>query len=451
MTEATLRLVLELRDQASQGIAGIRGSLGGLGESLKNVGMLAGGAALGGILALGAGIAGGVGDAREAAQIMAQTEAVIASTGGAAGKSAQEIADYAASLSAASGASLFGDSQIQEAQNLLLTFTNIKTTTLDAATAIAVDMAQALGGEPQSQAIALGKALNDPVAGITALTRVGVTFTDQQKAQIEAMQNAGDTAGAQAIIIAELNKEFGGSAAAAAAADGGMAQFTDGIGEAFEAIGAELLPIMNELAAWLNSPEVQAGIAIFAGQLATGIRIAAQWISGTLVPAVIDLYNYLAPILGPVIAETARALSEDLPRGIDRVVAGWKVLTDTLSGWKEQYIDPIIRGWEVLTSMQLPSFAGGISVPGFAGGVTNFGGGLAKVHAGELLVNLPRGTDVIPAGRMGGGGGGMSIGSISIIITEPVQNAEQVVNQLWSALQERAARESLRNLSSGLL
>ncbi len=42
--------------------------------------------------------------------------------------------------------------------------------------------------------------------------------------------------------------------------------------------------------------------------------------------------------------------------------------------------------------------------PGFASGVTNFAGGIARVHAGETLVNLPRGTDVIPAGRSGGGG-----------------------------------------------
>lgn len=36
-------------------------------------------------------------------------------------------------------------------------------------------------------------------------------------------------------------------------------------------------------------------------------------------------------------------------------------------------------------------------IPGFSSGVTNFGGGLAYVHAGEILANLPQGTDVIPA------------------------------------------------------
>lgn len=39
-------------------------------------------------------------------------------------------------------------------------------------------------------------------------------------------------------------------------------------------------------------------------------------------------------------------------------------------------------------------------IPGFANGVTNFGGGLAVVgERGEELVNLPKGSDVIPHGR----------------------------------------------------
>src|SRR6266540_4997251 len=77
--------------------------------------------------------------AREAQQLMAQTNAVITSTGGAAGVTAQHVADLASSLSDAAGKSLFGDDQIQASTNLLLTFTNIKETLPDA-TKIMVDM-----------------------------------------------------------------------------------------------------------------------------------------------------------------------------------------------------------------------------------------------------------------------------------------------------------------------
>lgn len=233
----------------------------------------------------------GFADARGAAQLMAQTEAVILSTGGAAGKSTAEIADYASSLSDAAGASLFGDDQIQAAQNYLLTFTNVKGAILDGATQIATDMAQALGTEPQAQALALGKALNDPVAGISALTRVGVTFTDQQKEQIRAMMEAGDVAGAQSVILAELNKEFGGSAQAAATAAGPWAKLKGQWGEIGESVSAQLLPAIDSIGTALSNPAVQSGITSITTSLTTGLASGISFITDTAVPAIISLVN----------------------------------------------------------------------------------------------------------------------------------------------------------------
>lgn len=220
---------------------------------------------------------GMIGDAREANQIMAQTEAVIRSTGGAAGFSAEQIADMASSLSAASGKSLFDDADIEKGQNLLLTFTNIKETLPDA-TGVLVDMAQAMGTDVKSSAIQLGKALNDPIAGISALSRVGVTFDDQQKRVINRLVKTGDVAGAQRIILAELNKEFGGSAAAAASADGGWAQFNARIGEAKEAIGTALLPLLGQIAGLLNdtvAPIIETAAARF-GDLMAAFQTGAE-------------------------------------------------------------------------------------------------------------------------------------------------------------------------------
>ncbi len=240
-----LQDVSKTAEQSGSGFSALKeigvGALRELGAAAIN---LAGTA----LSALGGAIQDGIADAQENAKIQAQTAAVIKSTGEAAGVTAQHVADYASSLSDAAGQSLFGDDQIQQSTNLLLTFGEIKGATLDAATAISVDMAQALGGAPKDAAIQLGKALNDPVKGITALTRVGVTFSDEQKAQIQAMQEAGDTAGAQAVILAELNKEFGGSAAAAAAATGGWSEFNGRMGEAKEALGAAVLPLLSTLA-----------------------------------------------------------------------------------------------------------------------------------------------------------------------------------------------------------
>lgn len=240
-------------------------------------------------------------DARDANILAAQTEAVIKSTGEAAGVSADHVADYASALSAASGASLFGDDQIQQSTNLLLTFTNIKDTTLDAATAISVDMAQALGGAPKDSAIQLGKALNDPIAGVGALTRVGVTFTEQQKEQIKVLQESGDMAGAQSIILAELNKEFGGSAAAAAKADGGMAQLKDQIGELAEGIGGALLPIVSQFVGFIAT-NVMPVVTELADQFAANLPSAIDYVTGTVIPNLISAWNTIAPTVQIVVS-----------------------------------------------------------------------------------------------------------------------------------------------------
>ncbi len=255
-------------DSTDKGAGMVSKAGGMMGSAIKTVAGIAAGVGVAGFLALGKAIFDGVGDAREAQQLLAQTNAVIESTGSAAGRSATQITDLATALSASAGKSLFGDSDVQAAENLLLTFTNIKGAVFDAATAISVDMAQALGGAPKDQAIALGKALNDPIKGITALSRVGVTFTEEQKATVATMVEMGDVAGAQTIILDELNKEFGGSAAAAAEADGGWAQFKDTMGELAESVGAMLLPLLNDLVGMLNNnvvPVVTAVVDAFGG------------------------------------------------------------------------------------------------------------------------------------------------------------------------------------------
>lgn len=282
----TVQIVVTADDKASAPIKGI-------GSSLQTaIGTFAGGAALKlatkGFDALTSVIGDGIDGARDAAKVFAQTQAVIKSTGGAAGFSAQQVADMSSALSAASGKSLFSDDDITRGTDMLLTFTNIKENLPDT-TKVMIDMAQALGTDAGGAAVQLGKALNDPIKGITALTRVGVSFTDEQKAQIKAMQDAGDMAGAQKIILAELNKEFGGSAQAAATADGGIAQLKDSLGETAETIGTALLPLISQFVGWLNSPEIQAGIAALAVGLVDAIHAAS------------DAFGVLQTVLGPVV------------------------------------------------------------------------------------------------------------------------------------------------------
>lgn len=142
----------------------------------------------------------------------AQLAAVLKSTGGAAGVTMGELNEMAASLQ---GLSIHSDGAIKGAQALLLTFTGIRGPQFKGATQAVLDMATAMGTDLKSASIQVGKALNDPVKGITALQRVGVSFTQSQKDVIEKLVETGQKAKAQELILKELQVEFGGSALAA--------------------------------------------------------------------------------------------------------------------------------------------------------------------------------------------------------------------------------------------
>lgn len=156
---------------------------------------------------------------REAEKAAAQTNAVIKSTGGVANVTAKQVAQLANAISLKAG---IDDEAIQSGANLLLTFKNIRNEAgagnkvFDEANRVITDMSVALDQDLKSSAIQVGKALNDPTIGLTALQRVGVTFTAQQKEQILAMHESGRTMQAQKRILKELNSEFAGSAAAQA-------------------------------------------------------------------------------------------------------------------------------------------------------------------------------------------------------------------------------------------
>jgi hypothetical protein len=97
-----------------------------------------------------------------------------------------------------------------------------------------------------SAAVQLGKALNDPVLGVTALRRVGVMLTEAQEEQIKQFMEVGDVASAQKIILAELETEFGGLARAIGETSEGKLQILqNNLGNTQEAIGTGLLPLLT--------------------------------------------------------------------------------------------------------------------------------------------------------------------------------------------------------------
>lgn len=205
----------QLASGLSAGTGGLRAQFGAIGRGLG--GALAVGVAGAAAVGITSILTTGLDEVKDYEKGLAQLEVGLKSTGNVAGITVGEMEDLASSIEAYSGQT---DDSIVATEQLLLTFTNIRNEAgagndvFSQTTKIAADMAARLGGEASDSAVQLGKALNDPVKGVTALTKVGVSFTSGQKESIKSMVAAGDTMGAQKIILAELNKEFGGSAAA---------------------------------------------------------------------------------------------------------------------------------------------------------------------------------------------------------------------------------------------
>ena len=163
---------------------------------------------------------------------VAQLEAALKSTGAAAGYTSAQLQNMASSLQKVT---TYGDDAVIGAEALLLTFTQIRGQNFADATTAVLDLATAMGGDLKGAAVQVGKALNDPVRGVNALQRVGVSFTQAQEDVIKKLVDTGHAADAQRLILKELQTEFGGSAAAARDTLGGaLAALKNAFGDLFE-------------------------------------------------------------------------------------------------------------------------------------------------------------------------------------------------------------------------
>jgi len=263
-------------------------------------------------LALGIGVAGAAATAfgvvsvkafSESEDMIAQTNAVLKSTGGIAGVTAQEVEKLASALEKTTK---FSDEEVRSAENLLLTFTSIGKDIFPEATKTVLDMSTALGQDTKSSAIQLGKALQDPIVGVTALRRVGVNFSESQQEVIKNLVETGRKAEAQKLILKELGTEFGGSAEAAGGTfAGALAKLKNQFNNVQEAIGGFIAkaatPFINKLMDWFDSVGGVEGVMTKLGdalkKMQPYIPMIAGAIAGPLVVAMIAWAVSAAPML----------------------------------------------------------------------------------------------------------------------------------------------------------
>ena len=276
-------------DGATKRLRDTAGRMNDLGKSLS-IGLTAPIAAFGAIATK---------NAVDSAKAIAQVEAAVQSTGGAAGRSVAQLEEMAAGLQRIS---LYDDDQIlKEVTANLLTFTNVTGTEFDKAQVAILNLSTRLGTDLTSASVQVGKALNDPIKGVKALGRAGVQFTAEQKAQIEALQESGDVAGAQTIILQELETQFGGAAEAAANVDP-YTQLANEVGNLSEDFGAiindALKPfvgfvrqVVDSIKGW--SDETKTTVLVIGGLLA---------VLGPTLIAVAGLINAYTTIKGALLA-----------------------------------------------------------------------------------------------------------------------------------------------------
>ncbi|MBX5461644.1 MAG: phage tail length tape measure family protein [Steroidobacteraceae bacterium] len=320
-------------------------------------------------------------------QVAKQTETALKSTGGAAKVTAREIEALATAISRKSG---FDDEAVQSAENLLLTFTQIRNEAgrgnkiFNQTTQAAADMAAAFkasGKEMsiQDAAIQLGKALNDPAKGMSRLTRSGVTFTETQKQQVAELVKSGKRLEAQKIILRELNKEFGGSAKTWGDTHP-LEKLDVAFGNLQETVGGLLAPAFTKaaeaLTGFLNGVQDGTGVAGtigkilgsidlsgVIGRITSGVKGALDTVKVLIAdsrPAIASIASTIASVAGTVIggvrriAQAFKAVFGDAGVGADirniasKLVAFGAIVAKMVAPQIKKAIDGIVQMYEGL-------------------------------------------------------------------------------------------------------
>lgn len=292
----------QLEGDAKKSSEGIGGAFSGISGHIKNV--------LGDLALFDLAMRGlerltepikGVWDEMNALQsVSAQTAAVLKSTGDASGVTAEQVSHLAEALE---GQSTSSKAAIQSMENILLTFTNIGGKILPQTTQAVMDFAAAMHMDLNSAALQVGKALNDPIDGMTKLQREGVSFTQQQKDMVKALVDSGQGMKAQQFILDELAKEFGGSAAAQAKTfSGALTQLkNEAVTGLAEFLNANLLPRLMDFEKVIATQVVPAIKAWLATDLVPKLQQLGEFLQTNVLPALKNFGEFILNTVVPAI------------------------------------------------------------------------------------------------------------------------------------------------------
>jgi hypothetical protein len=284
------------------------------------------------------------------------------------------------------------DELILSTQAQLLTFKELAATAdvtggaFDRATTSAFDMAAVLGGTGEDNAIRLGKALQDPILGLTALRKAGVLFSDQQEASIKNFVAVGDTLSAQNMILDELETQFGGAAEATAT---DSARISVAFGEVAESIGKSLIPFLETVTPLIVS------FFDYVGQN-SGVFTVLAGILGALAVAIL-LVNFALNSNPIVLIITAVAL---LLAGlvlladylVNTFVGSWGEMFALIGGWFDNFVASIGAGIMGIGAFFAAVFDG---IVGIAKGALNGVIGIIEGYINTVIGGVNKLLDLI--------------------------------------------------------
>lgn len=213
---------------ASRNVAVIQGPLGSVAGRMSSMASIASGGVTPAMVGIGAAVSAtsfalyeAVGAFSQLERTQLRTQALLNSTGYAAGLTSSELEQMAIRVGKDTLASAAG---VRNAQGILLTFRSIQGDTFERSIELSQDLAEVMGTDITQAALQLGKALEDPTIGLTALRRSGVSFTESERDLVRQMVETGDVAEAQTFILDKLAQQIGG---AGVGAGGGVAGQAD--------------------------------------------------------------------------------------------------------------------------------------------------------------------------------------------------------------------------------
>lgn len=219
----------------------------------------------------------------EAEKATAQLDAAFKNTGKTLGLTRTQLDDLASEIQ---NTTTVSDDLVKEGEAILLTFDKVRGQAFQRTITVAADLSARLGTDLKSSIRQVGLALQDPIAGLTLLRRSGIAFTDDQKKLIKGFLDTNQAAKAQELILSELERRFGGSAAAARNTLGGaIAGLKNAFSDLFEGTregSKSLVDTINSLSKALADPKVKEALNDIVSSLAQLLAITAKLVGEVL-------------------------------------------------------------------------------------------------------------------------------------------------------------------------